>query len=256
MKIDLIVRSQSPMLLDRMLASAHKTANGEFGVLSEMDREGLPKCASTYNRLISESKADILCVLHDDIEFLSKGWDRVACELFLEYKPDILGVVGSKKYNGGRIFDSGRLHGAGHYCAQVNGKPMVKVFSKRYRYQQVAVIDGMIMFMVRKFWQKNPFDESFDELFFYDIDLCLRAKRVAVTSGIFVKHSKPEELFGKYPEAMKPISDYWEQFHLKHGLSPLAVGDQRCASVGLEDFNRLGQNTVFDEFQKRYLVCA
>ena len=255
-KIDLIVRSQSDVLLDRMLKSAKDTSDGDYGVLIEKDEESSPRCASTYNRLASESDADLLCFLHDDIEFLSKGWDRVARELFLEYKPQILGVVGSKRYIGGRVFDSGASFGAGHYCTQVSGESVVKVFSRSSRYESVTVVDGMFMIVSRKFWQENPFDETFDELFFYDLDLCLRAKNVGVTSSIFVKHSKPSNMFGVYPDTMKPITAYWDKFHQKHDLSPMSVGDQRCACVKLADFEKYGQNGVLDGFLSKYGAVA
>lgn len=256
MNIDLITRYRTKEMLDRMLLSATSTASGKFGLLAEPDSEGLPKCADTYNRLISQSKADIVCLLHDDIEFLSKGWDREARELFVEYKPDILGVVGTTRYLGGKIFSSGRPNTVGAYCCDQDGKAYVKVFSKKYRYLKVAAVDGMIMFVDRKYWEKNPFDEAFDELFFYDIDFCLRAKHVAITSSILVKHSKPKSLYGKYPEKMKPITAYSGKFNEKHGLAPISIGDQTCAMATLSDFRTIGQNALQLAFESKYGVHA
>jgi hypothetical protein len=248
--IDLITRVRTPALYERMLASAKKTASDPFEAHFELDTDNLPKIAETYNRLAGESKADILGFVHDDIEFLSDNWDGVIHELFAEYDADIIGVVGTTKYEGGRIFDSGTEHALGHFCCIIGKENAVKILSRAHRYTPASVVDGMLMFCRKSFWDKEPFDMAFDELFFYDTDFCLRGK-VGVTTNITVKHSKPAELYGKYPDALKPISFYEEIFNKKHGFTTKEPGYQGCAVVLLSDFERLGINYPHDQFMKR-----
>ncbi len=252
--IDLITRVRTQALYDRMLHSAKQTASFHFQHHSEFDTENLPKIAGTYNRLAASSKAAILGFVHDDIEFLSDNWDGVIEDLFAEYDADIIGVVGSKKYEGGRVFDSGNTYSIGHFCCEINGVPTVKVLSRAHRYVPAQVVDGMLMFCRRSYWAQEKFDESFDELFFYDTDFCLRGQ-VAVTSSLLVKHSKPQELYGKYPENLKPITFYQPRFNDKHGFVPKEPGPQACAAVLLTNFKTLGQNTIFDEFEKKAGLC-
>lgn len=249
MKIDLICRYRSEDLLRRLTGSAFKNAIGEFGVISEFDKEGLPKIAESYNRMASKSNADILCFVHDDVEFLSEDWDSTVSDLFEEFEPDVLGVVGVTKYDGGRTFDAGNPHMAGVVCVDQKGTAFVKCLSPKFRYKKAATVDGLIMFVSRKYWESNKFDESFDGLFFYDIDLCLRGN-VGITCSILVKHSKPKELYGKYPEAMKPIETYWDAFHAKHGLTSPVLGDQACAMTSLDDFYRNGQTDCYEWFRR------
>lgn len=250
--IDLITRVRDNDLYRRLIQSAFKTADNAFGVFMEDDKDGLPKLAETYNRLGGLATGKILCFVHDDIEFLSDGWDTAVSELFDEYPVDILGVVGSDKYEGGKLFAAGPAHAFGHFCCEVDGAPYVKVLSRSFRYKPVRVVDGMIMFCRRSFFEQNGFDETFDQLFFYDTDLCLRGN-VGVTCNVLVKHSKPKELYGKYPAAMNPIEVYEDRFNRKHGfvLTPVPVMPV-CAMAKLEDFEKRGQNDIFDGFMEKY----
>lgn len=238
-----------------MVKSALRTACDSVGILSEMDEEGLPRLAQTYNRLGKSSKADILCFVHDDIEFLSDGWDNAVQELFVEYPVDLLGVVGTTEYAGGRLFDAGTQYGLGHYCCEKDGVSKVKFLSKSFRYKPAKVIDGMIMFVRKSFFDRESFDESFDELFFYDMDLCLRG-RVGITTNVFVKHSKPQDLYGKYPANLKGIEAYTAAFNAKHGFSERPIGNQVCGSAPLELFLQKGQNELYAGFSERYLTHA
>lgn len=250
--IDLITRVRSRALYDRMLDSAEKTATDRFEAHHELDAENLPKLAATYNRLAGRSKADILGFVHDDIEFLSNNWDGLIQDLFAEYDADILGVAGTAKYEGGPLFHSGNAFSLGHFACEVNGVPMVKTLARSNRYIPAQVVDGMLLFSRRSTWEKEKFDETFDELFFYDMDFCLRGK-VGVTDHITVKHSKPKDLYGKYPENLKPMSFYEPAFNQKHGFVPKPPGPQACAIVSLDDFERMGQSCVFDQFERKYM---
>ncbi len=248
--MDLITRVRTPALHDRLIASAKRTADKPFEFHSELDTENVPKIAETYNRLAESSKSDILCFVHDDIEFISDGWDTTIEDLFAEYDADIIGVVGANKYEGGRVFDAGWEHSLGHFMCELNGVPTIKVLSRFHRYVPAKVVDGMLMFARKDYWEMNKFDLAFDELYFYDTDFCLRGK-VGIACGITVKHSKPKELYGVYPEGIKPITFYEPLLNEKHGFTKKASGPQGCAAVLPDDFKKMGMTYVFDQFQKK-----
>src|SRR4051812_15240028 len=119
--IDLITRVRDTGLYQRMISSAEATCSSPFQNRCEIDTEHKPKCAETYNRLGLKSSADIICFVEDDVEFLEKNWDVHLAEIFAEYQPDILGVIGSTKYEGGKYFDAGYEYGVG----MVAGNPGV-----------------------------------------------------------------------------------------------------------------------------------
>ena len=250
MKIDLITRIRDKSLYKRLVKSAKDTAYLKVGYLSEVDSIGLPKMADTYNRLGKQSDADILCFVHDDVEFISKGWDNKLREIFITYNPDILGVVGTDKYIGGATFDTGINHSHGI----IMGNNGVRVVSNRYAYKQVEAIDGLFMCVSKKFFNKNKFSKEFDELYYYDIDLCLRSKKVGITSDILVKHSKPEKLYGKYPDNMKSEKIYGKIINKKYNLKPEPVQDQRCCQVSLDRYIKEGHDNLYIKFCEDYQV--
>lgn len=253
--IDLVTRIQSMPLYERMLESAKDNASGELNFFSEMDIEGMPYCAKTYNAMSQKGKSEIIGFVEDDVEFLSKDWDRYVQDIFLEYAPDILGVVGSTVYNGGGYFDAGNDYSEGLIGGNYQGQTHVRIFGKKKRFAPVKVIDGMLMFVSRSFFEKESFDEkNFDELFYYDIDLCLRAPIVGVTSEILIKHSKPPELYGKYPAAMKPVSYYDPILEKKHGLIRQRSGNQMCCMVALPTFEKDGQTECYRRFKEKWLA--
>lgn len=254
--IQLITRIQNMGLYERMMRSARNTAFSAVHRSHEIDTEGLPKCAETYNRLAFKSNAEIFCFVEDDVEFVSNDWDRIAEELFAEYDCDILGVVGASEYHGGGYFEAGRENSFGQVAcnkSKNDQETWVRVLSEHHRFKKVKVVDGMLMFVRREAFLREPFDEkTFDELFYYDIDLCLKSDKVAITSEILVKHSKPPELYGKYPANMKTVDQYELIFLDRHGLTKRPIGDQTCCFVSLDRFKKDGQTECFKQFERKY----
>lgn len=256
MRISLLTRVRTPKLYEGMLRSAAFNADGTFSTKADYDKEGLPLCSKSYNKLGKQSKADILCFVEDDVEFRSRGWDTKIKEIFKKYNPDIVGIAGTRKYDGGYIFESGYPYAAGQHITNNDSQEYVKVFSYYSEYEDVVAVDGMIMFVSRKFFKRNKFDPKLNQMFFYDIDLCLRARKVGVTCDILVKHStKTKELYGVYPKEMKPIQYYWNYFHKKHGIKYEKRTDRNlaCSYVSLERYLKSGQNVCFKSFVNKFI---
>jgi hypothetical protein len=248
--IDLMTRIRDHGLYQRMLKSANATALNPITNHFEVDEEGKPKCAETYNRLGRASKGDILCFVEDDVEFLEKDWDIHVEEIFAEYKPDILGVIGSTEYWGGKYFDAGYQYGRG----MVAGNTGVRILAPKTRYTPVKVIDGMLMFVSKDFFANEQFDETFNGLFYYDIDICLRSQKVGITS-MLIKHSKPPELYGVYPEDMEPVETFTPAFETKWGVSSGIVRNQQCCLVTMDTFKKYGQTECLARYKEKYCVA-
>ncbi len=234
MTIDILSRIRYPQLYNRMRASAKAMAYGPVNFRTMLD-DGGPKLAESYNLLAAVSDADVLVFAHDDIIFESRGWDRAVLDA-LDLGFNLVGAVGTKKYSGGLIFDSGRAHAAGKVIYRENGERVVKLMTNRSEIEPVEAVDGMFLAVDRKhFLAIGGFDTKFDGLFYYDTDLCLRSNCAVV--DILLAHEKPANLRGVYPEGMKPIEAYRDQFNAKHGFkSDPPIGDQRCDSMKLSDY--------------------
>jgi hypothetical protein len=232
--IQIISRIRHPELYVKMMRSARAMANG-LVMFSAAHDDGSPRIAESYNILGATAVADIILFVHDDVVFLSKGWDdKIRDAMALGF--NVVGAVGSKEYAGGMVFDAGYNHSAGKVVGVVDGKRMVKLMAHRSEVEPVKVLDGMLLAVDRKhFVSAKGFDWQFDGLFFYDLDLCLRSNCAVV--DILVAHEKPEHMRVVYPKDMRPMSDYEPAFNAKHGFKPNApIGEQRCDSIALEDY--------------------
>ena len=232
--IQILTRVQYPELYQRMMDSARATARGNVQFAS-MPNDGQPRVVETYNLLASLCPNDMLVFCEDDIIFLSEGWD-VKMQEALNLGFNVVGAVGTQKYDGGLVFDSGKQYSAGKIVGWVDGKRVVKLMDNRSEIEPVAVVDGSIMAVDRAhFIKSGGFDLKLDGLFYYDADFCLRSNCAVV--DILVAHEKPEHLRGKYPADMKPIEAYRDYFNSKHGFNAdPPIGDQRCDSILFEDY--------------------
>lgn len=231
--IQIISRIKYPELYRKMQESARATATGPIMFTAAHD-DGQPRLAESYNIIGITSMADILLFVHDDVIFLSKGWDEKVREA-IDWGFNVVGVVGSKEYSGGMIFDSGRPYSAGRVCGIKDRKRTVRIFEHRAEIEPVKVVDGLFMAVSRDHFIKTQFDEKFDGLFFYDTDFCLRSNCAVV--DILVSHEKPDHLRGVYPPDLRPITDYEPAFNKKHGFKGNEpIGDQSCEAVLLEDY--------------------
>jgi len=226
--IQLVTRVRFPELYRKMQESARATAKGPIMFTASFD-DGSPKIADSYNLLGVCSMADILLFVHDDVVFLSKGWDdKVRDAIALGF--DVVGVCGSQKYDGGMIFDSGRQYSAGKVVSWVDGKRVIRLMENRAEIEPVKVVDGLFMATTREHFVRTGFDMQFDGLFYYDVDFCLASN--CCVADILVAHEKPEHLRGSYPDGMLPMSHYTPAFNAKHGFkADPPIGDQRCDSV-------------------------
>lgn len=231
--INIVSRIKYPELYRKMQESARDTATGPIMFTAAHD-DGQPRIAESYNLIGITSIPEILLFVHDDVVFLSKGWDeKIIDAMALGF--NVVGVVGSKEYKGGMVFDSGREHSAGRIVGLKDGKRSVRIMNHRAEIEPVKVVDGLFMAVSREHFVKTQFDEAFDGLFFYDTDFCLRSNCAVV--DILVSHEKPDHLRGVYPANMRPITDYAPAFNAKHGFKANPpIGDQSCEGVLLEDY--------------------
>lgn len=235
--IEIITRVRYPELYRKMQASATEMATGPIAFSASFD-DGSPRLADSYNLLGAVAVGDVLLFAHDDVVFLSKGWDeKIKDAIAIGF--NCVGVTGSKKYAGGMVFDAGREHSAGRICGLRDGKRIVRVMAHRSEIEPVMVLDGCFMAVEAGHFRATGFDAQFDGLFFYDLDFCLRAK--CAVADILISHEKPAHLWGKYPDGMRQLADYEPAFNAKHGFaSAPPIGDQRCDSLALEEYVAVG----------------
>lgn len=136
-----------------------------------------------YNEAAEKAKGEILCFVHEDVEFKTKNWGKIIYEIFKEAdNPGIIGVAGStiisktpagwynfylKNENRFYLYQRGVDNNPGDIFLNIN--PLNEKLSK------VLAVDGVLMFVKRKVWEEFRFDgTNFNEFHYYDIDFSAR----------------------------------------------------------------------------------
>lgn len=252
--IDILTRVRHQDLYAVMKESARQTAAGQVRFIYESD-DGQPRLAESYNRMVKHVKSDIVVLCHDDAIFLQDGWDQALLDVFADKSVNVAGVVGSVDYRGGEMFRGGSATFRGAYVANVDEGVMVKLFSGHESTTPVDLVDSFFFAARRDVLDATPFDEQFDGLFFYDMDFMLRAGGVHV-APILMAHYKPDHLRGVYPKDLKPMGDYWDKFHAKHGYTDIPqIGNPAVAAIPMATLRELGRKAAYKRFADKFLVA-
>lgn len=141
-----------------------------------------------------EIDTDILVFIHDDIEFLRKGWGKEILRLFNEHEDyGIIGVAGSAQFDeNGAWWNYEKKFG--QVLHRSEGKSWLTAFSPLLDkdLQEVVVIDGLFMAIHRKRIIEN-FNRDLQGFDMYDIFMTLAnhfaGVKIGVTTNIRLAHN-------------------------------------------------------------------
>ena len=145
----------------------------------------------------SDIKDNIIVFIHDDIEFLRKGWGKEVLRLFNEHEDyGIIGVAGSAQFDAGAAWWNYEKK-FGQVLHRNNGQSWLTAFSPLLDkdLQDVVVIDGLFI-AVNKTKVNENFSRELEGFDFYDIDFCLSnyfskdwKYKIGVTTNIRIAHN-------------------------------------------------------------------
>lgn len=147
-----------------------------------------------------EIDSDIIIFIHDDIEFLKKGWGAEVLRLFNEHEDyGIIGVAGSAQFDErGAWWNYDKKYGQVLHRAE--GKSWLTAFSPLLTkdLEDVVVIDGLFMAIHKRRISEN-FSRELDGFDMYDIWFCLsnyfaRKCKIGVTTNIRLAHNSVGKL--------------------------------------------------------------
>lgn len=148
-----------------------------------------------YNDALKLTPTNIVVLVHDDIEFLKKGWGKEILRLFNEHQDyGIIGVAGSAQFDeNGAWWNYQKKFG--QVLHRNNGQSWLTAFSPLLDkdLQEVAVIDGLFM-AIDKTKITETFDDSLTGFDFYDINFCLsnlkaHKCKIGVTTNVRLAHN-------------------------------------------------------------------
>ncbi len=153
-------------------------------------------CAA-YNKGVELAHGHILAFIHEDVFLTKVGWGKILAEKFrTDNSLGLVGVAGTQY-----LFADNPFWGAaknpflkGRVLHEVDGgtRRVPVVFSPEYGDSEVVAVDGLFFAMRRSLFDTIRFDDrTFDKFHFYDLDICMQARRthrLIVTTDISVKH--------------------------------------------------------------------
>ncbi len=166
--------------------------------VSNPDGVGLTKI---YDDMLKYDKVsdNVVVFMHDDIEFLKKGWGNELLRLFND-NPEygIIGVAGSAQFDEmGAWWNYPNKYG--QVLHRSEGKSWLTAFSPLLDkdLEEVCVIDGLFIAVCRD-RLKSGFDLNVDKFDFYDITFCLdnylKGVKIGVTTNIRIAHNSVGKL--------------------------------------------------------------
>lgn len=162
-------------------------------------------------------KTDIVVFIHDDIEFLKKGWGKEIIKLFNE-NPDygIIGVAGSAQFDkNGAWWNYKKRYG--QVLHRHEGRSWLTAFSPLLGHdlEEVCVVDGLFI-AVDKTRLKASFDLNLKYFDFYDVAFCLdnfltKECKIGVTTNIRLAHNSVGELKPTWYEGRNYIKEKYDK---------------------------------------------
>ena len=171
--------------------------------------------------MIKSDKVDsnVIIFIHDDIEFLKKGWGAEILRLFNKHKDyGIIGVAGSAQFDdNGAWWQYNKKYG--QVLHRHDGKSWLTAFSPLLDHdlQEVCVIDGLFMAVHKKRISKN-FDPEVKGFNFYDIDFCLAnyidgKTKIGVTTNIRIAHNSVGEMKPEWYTNRDQINEKYKDYY-------------------------------------------
>ena len=179
---------------EKFLNNLKDTCNWMLNVVFIMNDNGT-SLTKIYKEMLDKAETDIVVFIHDDIEFLKKGWGSEIVRLFQNNKDyGMIGVAGSAEFDKNAAWWSYNEK-YGQVLHRSNGKSWLSCFSPLLKedLKEVCVIDGLFMAIHKQRISKN-FDEDFVGFNHYDTSMCISNYidgkcKIGVTTNIRIAHN-------------------------------------------------------------------
>lgn len=194
MKLSIIICSRKSKIPKDLVKNIDNTADCDYELIVIDNSQNNHSIFAAYNEGVKMSQGDVLCFMHDDIIYRTKGWGRKVLSYFSEECVGCIGVAGTKHFP--RIpaswfsMKEETINIIQHYKEDDEGVLVKRGLSNEA--SKVVAIDGVWMCFPRSIFNKIRFDEKYGGFHAYDIDICMQVnalkKDILVVSDILIEH--------------------------------------------------------------------
>lgn len=228
--ISIIVCSRNKNISEELVNNIKRSIGAVFEIVCIDNSEHSYSMCSAYNEGVRRAKGEYLCFMHEDIEFLSKGWGRICENEFRNEDVWMLGVVGSTYFDAGTRYWCYSGCEVGH--AWTNGKKLT--FNNNTETQDVVAVDGFWM-MLRKetLLNKLKWDESlYQDFDMYDMDISMQVLlaggRIRIVNGIDINHKSAGNYSPTFYANLLKFHDKWDRFF---PVASFAINQEKLNSI-------------------------
>lgn len=175
--ISIIICSRSLEALSLVSESIEKTISTQYQIISIDNSQKKYGICEAYNIGAAQADYDLLCFMHEDINFCDSGWGLKVSSILNNTEVGVLGVAGGNyqpKAPSG-WFGAALRMGINVIHTQ-NNKTQHDYFNPHNEKMMKAVaLDGLWLCCRKSVWKEFKFDsKNFPGFHFYDIDFCSR----------------------------------------------------------------------------------
>lgn len=203
--ISIIICSANKSYFDAVKESIAKTIGCEYEILAYENSKGEYGICEIYNQEATKARYNVLCFMHEDIEYKTQDWGKIVSRIFSENPSlGLLGVAGGdyKSLAPSSWFNFGHSKGfkGKIYMNLLQGfkyekkKIVISIRNpKKEKISKVACLDGVWLCTTKEVFSKVKFDETRLKGFHgYDLDYSLAVNNigmdVSVTYEILLHH--------------------------------------------------------------------
>jgi hypothetical protein len=162
-----------------------KSAGHPKVTIIEKINNGEKSLTQVYNEILTESKDDIIVLLHDDLYFEKNGWVRKILNHFEESDYGILGVAGTTSLPKSGQWWEDRTKMVGIVNHEHNGKKWESKYSDNLgkEIKRTVIVDGLFIALDKRKIKKT-FNEEVKGFHMYDVDFCFQNFMEDVKIGV------------------------------------------------------------------------
>lgn len=197
MMISVIICSRSEQMLSQVKVDVAATIGVSHEIIAIDNSTGKYGICEAYNIGARQSQYDVLCFMHEDINFHTPSWGSIITGLLDNPEVGVVGVAGGtyqpkapagwggvgRSYIGINVIHTTATKTQhDYYNPTATGKKLVKA----------ATLDGLWLCCRKSVWEEFKFDSvAFPGFHFYDVDFCTRvATKYSnyITFDVLIEH--------------------------------------------------------------------
>lgn len=216
--ISIIVCSRTPSVTLELKQNIAATIGCDYELIVIDNSAKAYSIFSAYNEGVSRSRGDILCFMHEDILFRTKGWGTIAEKMFQDPTIGLIGVTGTHFLPQCPLYWTESPFITTTNIDKINGREyrdFKKELMGRLKAIDAVACDGQWLCVRKSLFGKICFDDiAFSGFHLYDMDICLQVLhqglRVCVVDGIQVEHHSRGNFNEEFELALNCFYNKWK----------------------------------------------